>query len=137
MERQAVGQDAVVRAEAVVVDVGQVRQVGDLGVAAEPCHREGEVKADGIGRHLVAKRGEFLREPMGLDVADRGIERRHHVEETRLAAGVAQLDQGQSRADAGEVRGGIARLQLGADQIDRVPLPRDSAYSRLGCGHES
>ena len=109
-------------AEAVVMSVRQVLHVLDVGLGAEPGLGEGQVEADGIGRDLVSQGLELLGEPLGLLVADRGVELGDHVEEAGLAGRIGQRDHGEPGADACEFGCGVARFQLRADQVDGIAL---------------
>ena len=92
-DRQVLDQDAVMFAEAVVVDVGEVLEVFDVGLGAEPGLGERQVEADRVGGDLVAQGLELLGEPLGLLVADGGVERGDDVEQPGLAGGVGQRDR--------------------------------------------
>src|SRR5258708_695913 len=63
-DRQALDQDAVMLAEAVVVRIGEVLHVLDAGLSAKPCLCEGQVKAYGVGGDLVSEGRELLGEPL-------------------------------------------------------------------------
>ena len=102
-----------------------------LRLGAEPRLGERQVEADRVGRDLVAQGLELLGEPLGLLVADGRVERGDDVEEPGLAGRVGQRDHGQPRPHAREVGGLVARLQLGAGQVDRVALECHFAFARL------
>src|SRR5581483_4817591 len=113
---------AIVLAEAVVADVGEVLDVLDLGFRTPALLREGQVEADGVGRGLVTERLKLGAETPGLRVANGRVERRHHVEETGLAGGLRQADDAQTGAYAREIGGLVARLELGSGQLDGIAL---------------
>ncbi len=89
---------------------------------------ERQVEADGVGGDLVAQGLELLGEPLGLLVADGRVERGDDVEEAGLAGRVGQRHHGQPGPHAREVGRLVARLELGADQGDGLPLNVTSPF---------
>lgn len=129
--RQPLDQNAEVLAEAVIVDVGEVREVGDFVIGAESSLRERQIEAHGERGELIPHRRERLGELLGLDAANGGVERGDDVEETRLARRIGEFDDREPRPHAREIGGFIAGFELRSDQFDRIPTERHLSLARF------
>ncbi len=96
--------------------------------AAPALLSEGKVHADGDdidAREL----GRLFVETLGLQVADRSVERRHHADDAHVGAGFFQVHRRQRSVHHGEIRRMVAYLQLRPDQGQGVAFHRRCSRS--------
>jgi hypothetical protein len=117
-------------AEGHVPVIGERGDPGGAGRAAPAGLREGQVRAHGHDLDVGELAG-FLVEPLGLQVADRRVERRHHGDDAHLAVG-ADARLAQRLVEQLHVGSRVPGSQLGSDQGERVAPHGHGLRSLLG-----